>query len=58
MCNAHSTHKMPKAPWTRLISSTSGEPKWIFVRYLAILSRLYTNDRLEKWNLVDDSTRP
>uniref|UniRef100_A0A3Q7EXN5 Reverse transcriptase zinc-binding domain-containing protein n=1 Tax=Solanum lycopersicum TaxID=4081 RepID=A0A3Q7EXN5_SOLLC len=43
-----------KVEWRRLTYNNVACPKWIFAFYLALQSRLLTNDRLATWGCVED----
>ncbi|XP_015168672.1 uncharacterized protein [Solanum tuberosum] len=47
--------ELSKVPWRRMICNNQGSPKWTFIMYLVILRRLYTKDRLDKWEIHNDS---
>ncbi|XP_070011177.1 uncharacterized protein LOC142162437 [Nicotiana tabacum] len=41
-----------KVPWRRVLRNNDSCPKWLFIVYIAIQSRLYTKDRLMKWGSI------
>lgn len=41
--------ELPRVEWRRFICNNAGCPKWTFILQLALLGRLLTKDRLEKW---------
>ncbi|XP_060182016.1 uncharacterized protein LOC132611632 [Lycium barbarum] len=45
-----------KVPWRKLVCNNMGYPKWIFILRLAIMERLATKGRLEKWGIKVDKT--
>lgn len=40
-----------KVSWRRLTCNNPTPPKWVFMDYLGANGKLYTKDRLLKWNL-------
>lgn len=47
-------HLRPQAPhvsWSRIVCNNKGSPKSIFITWLALNDRLYTKDRMRKWQL-------
>ncbi|XP_060180113.1 uncharacterized protein LOC132609918 [Lycium barbarum] len=47
-----------KVSWRRIICNNFGTPKWTFILYLALNKKLYTRDRLNKWNITDQIMCP
>lgn len=45
-----------KVPWRRVVHNNHEKLKWIFILILTIHRKLYTEDRLEKWGLITDTT--
>ncbi|KAH0734263.1 hypothetical protein KY285_009970 [Solanum tuberosum] len=43
-----------KVEWRRLTCNNAACPKWIFILYLALQSRLLTRDRVATWGCVED----
>ncbi|KAK4726382.1 hypothetical protein R3W88_031299 [Solanum pinnatisectum] len=43
-----------KVEWRRLTCNNAACPKWIFISYLALQSRLLTRDRLATWGCAED----
>ncbi|XP_060185655.1 uncharacterized protein LOC132615112 [Lycium barbarum] len=48
----------PKVTWKKIICSNQGRPRWIFILYLALQGKLYTNDKLIKWGKQYSPTCP
>lgn len=49
------TNPHPSVPWSKVIWLKHAVPRWSLIQLMAVLGRLSTRDRLQKWGVIRDA---